>query len=850
MQNAIKHLLGPLTGIFLFSASLWVLHHLLAEYHYPQIVAAVRALTQVEVASGIALTALSYLILSLYDLLAVHYVNQSLPWRKVGFAALVTYAFSNAIGLSVLTSGSVRYRLYASWGFSPLEIAKIVLFCTVTLWLGLLTTGGVLLLFAPIPLPPSLHLPDRRLLGLLFLGLPIAYFLLSVLRRGPLRIRDLELAIPSPGLVLAQVTVGILDWTIAGTILFTLLPSIVPLGLADFLGLYLIAQAVSLISHVPGGLGVFESVILLMLTAWIPASVAFGALLAYRLIYYLLPLLVAALALGIFEGRRHRRRLAELSQQVAPWVLILLPHLFALLALISGAVLLFSAATPAVMSRMEWLERLVPLPVVEISHFLASLIGMALLLLGRGLQRRLDAAWLLTAILLALGIVASLLKGGDYEEAIILAVMLGALLPSRREFYRKSSLLNQPLTAGWITSIALILICAVWLVFFSYKHIEYSNELWWRFSFSEGHAPRSLRAMVGVFTLALLFALARLLRFAPMEAVPPGRAELPRLRELVANSRETYAHLALLSDKSLLFSDDRRGFIMYGVEGNSYVAMGDPVAPPEQARELAWRFRELCEYHGGWSVFYQIGRQNLDLYIDLGVNLLKIGEEARVPLAAFSLEGKSRKNLRNLKNKLENEQIRFQIAPPEAISALLPELKGVSDGWLRGKNTREKRFSLGFFDDEYLQLCPVALVRQGEEIMAFANLWLGNDRWEASVDLMRHRPDAPHGIMDYLLTELMLWSKQEGYLWFNLGMAPLSGLQNRSLAPLWNRLGALIFGYGGHFYNFRGVRQYKEKFDPHWEPRYLAIPADASLPRILINLASLIAGGATGTVRK
>ena len=137
MQNAIKHLLGPLTGIFLFSASLWVLHHLLAEYHYPQIVAAVRALTQVEVASGIALTALSYLILSLYDLLAVHYVNQSLPWRKVGFAALVTYAFSNAIGLSVLTSGSVRYRLYGSWGFSPLEIAKIVLFCTVTLWLGL-----------------------------------------------------------------------------------------------------------------------------------------------------------------------------------------------------------------------------------------------------------------------------------------------------------------------------------------------------------------------------------------------------------------------------------------------------------------------------------------------------------------------------------------------------------------------------------------------------------------------------------------------------------------------------------------------------------------------------------------
>ena len=850
MQKAVKQLLGPLTAIFLFSASLWILHHLLEEYRYPEIVAAVRALNTGQVVSAIALTVLSYLILSLYDLLAIRYVNRSLPWTKASFAALVSYAFSNTVGLSVLTSGSVRYRLYAAWGFPPLDIAKIVLFCAVTLWLGILTTGGALLLFAPIPLPASLHLPSSQFFGWLFLGPPIVYLLLSASRRGRLRIRDLEFAVPDTGLALAQMAVGVLDWTIAGTILFALLPHTMPLGLANFLGLYLIAQAIGLISHVPGGLGVFESVILLMLAPWVPAADAFGVLVAYRLIYYLLPLLVAALALGIFEGRRYRRQVAELSKQVAPWILILLPHLFALLALVSGAVLLFSAATPAVMSRMAWLEKVVPLPVVEISHFLASLVGMGLLLLGRGLQRRLDAAWLVTVILLALGIVVSLLKGGDYEEATILAVMLAALLPSRREFYRKSSLLNQPLTAGWGTSIILILICTVWLVFFSYKHIEYSNELWWTFSFSEGHAPRSLRAMVGVFALALLFALARLLRSAPIEAVLPKKTELPQLRELVASSRETYAHLALLGDKSLLFSEDRRCFIMYGAEGNSYVAMGDPVGPPEQKRELAWQFRELCEYHGGWSVFYQVGPQNLDLYIELGLNLLKIGEEARVPLASCSLEGKSHKNLRNLKSKLEKEEIRFQISPPDTVSALLPELKRASDAWLAEKNTREKRFSLGFFDGDYLKFCPVALIRQRDRIVAFANLWLGNDRWEASVDLMRHHPDAPHGVMDYLFTELMLWSKEEGYRWFNLGMAPLSGLQNRSLAPLWNRAGALIFGHGGHFYNFQGVRQYKEKFDPLWESRYLAIPATAPLPRILISLSTLIAGGIKGVVKK
>jgi phosphatidylglycerol lysyltransferase len=183
----------------------------------------------------------------------------------------------------------------------------------------------------------------------------------------------------------------------------------------------------------------------------------------------------------------------------------------------------------------------------------------------------------------------------------------------------------------------------------------------------------------------------------------------------------------------------------------------------------------------------------------------------------------------------------------------MPELEEISEEWLRAKSTREKGFSLGAFDPEYLKRLPMALVRRGDRIVAFANLWPGGDKEELSIDLMRHREDAPFGIMDYLFLELMLWGNAEGYRWFNLGMAPLAGLEARALAPLWSRLGALVFRHGEHFYNFQGLRHYKDKFDPVWEPRYLACPGGLGglvLPRVLADVAALISGGFRGVVAK
>jgi phosphatidylglycerol lysyltransferase len=187
---------------------------------------------------------------------------------------------------------------------------------------------------------------------------------------------------------------------------------------------------------------------------------------------------------------------------------------------------------------------------------------------------------------------------------------------------------------------------------------------------------------------------------------------------------------------------------------------------------------------------------------------------------------------------------------PESVPSHLNELKKISDAWLTEKSTREKGFSLGFFQPDYIRRCPVALVIRNERIEAFANLWTGAQLEELSLDLMRYLPEAAEGVMEFLFICLMLWGKEQGYRWFNLGMAPFSGLENRALAPLWNRLGAFVFRHGEHFYNFQGLRQYKEKFDPQWRPKYLASPGGLALPQIFANLATLISGGVKGVVAK
>jgi phosphatidylglycerol lysyltransferase len=238
-----------------------------------------------------------------------------------------------------------------------------------------------------------------------------------------------------------------------------------------------------------------------------------------------------------------------------------------------------------------------------------------------------------------------------------------------------------------------------------------------------------------------------------------------------------------------------------------------------------------------------VPKEQLHHYADFGLAFVKLGEEARVNLEKFTLAGSDAAKFRQVIRRLEKDGATFRLISAENVPAVLDDLRAVSDDWLKEKSTAEKGFSLGFFDEEYLARFPVAVVERDGQIVAFANLWPGPCREELSVDLMRFHRSAPKNVMEALFVHLMKWGKDEGYRWFALGMAPMSGFESSPVAPLWARVGAFLYDHGQAVYNFQGLRLYKDKFNPEWDSRYLAYPGGLRLPRILADVSALVAGG-------
>jgi len=429
----------------------------------------------------------------------------------------------------------------------------------------------------------------------------------------------------------------------------------------------------------------------------------------------------------------------------------------------------------------------------------------------------------------------------------LLSVLL-ILLPARREFFRPAALTGEPLSIDWLLGVGMVFAATLWLGLFAYRDVALFDELWWEFTL-RGDASRFLRGSVGAAAVLLVFAVARLLGTPESEEVAEGDALTPEVEAITEASPRADARLVYLGDKRILLSEGARAFIMFGVERRSWVSMGDPVGDPAAFGDLVWKFRTRTYRHGGWPVFYQATAACLPLYVDAGLSVLKLGEAAVVDAQAFGLEGGKRAGMRKTVRKVENAGASFEVLTREDVPAALPRFREISDAWLAAKGTREKSFSLGAFSEAYVARFPHAIVRYQGRIVAFGNLWLGAERHEFSLDLMRYDPEvAPEGIMQYLFAQSLLWGKERGYRRFSLGMAPLSGLEGGPMAPLATRLGAALFRHGEHFYNFQGLRAYKEKFDPEWEARYLASPGKLALPRILAGVTTLVSGGMRGAM--
>lgn len=840
-------LLGLALMLLVFGAAVYVIHEMAHEIDLKQLWVSLKATAPINIAYALLATMASYTAMFGYDLCGTRYAGIKLPISKIFPISFCAFGLGNTIGFGSLASGAVRYRLYTAFGVTPEEIGKIVAFIMFGFGMGIGAVGGLGLLFEANSAAPLLHVSARLLIvaALIFLGLFVS-LLLWAGSGAEVKVGKMTFRLPTPALLSLQLPISILDLVTAAGTLWFLLPNS-NLSFMTFASFYALAIALGIISHVPGGLGVFESAMLFLLKDKIPTADLAAALVGYRFIYYFVPFLMAVVWLG-WQEARSLQKLVRHNAILASWRRVA-PDVLGILIFLTGAVLLISGVVPAGHRQLSTLGDWLPLPLQEGAHFLSSLGGLGLIILAQGLRWRSNLAWAAVTIIIALNIPLALAKGLAVTEASLYAVALLLLLSSRRAFYRPAGLLSVPFDLSWWLTVLATLGGMVWLLFFAYQHVEYSSDLWWQFENLQ-EAPRSLRAALGVAIAFSGFGLMLLLRPTPRTLAQPDVASLERAAAIVRQQRTTDAGLALTGDKYLLFSDSGNSFIMYGAQRRSWIALYDPIGPFEEAQELIWKFREAADRAGARPAFYEASADYLPLYIDAGFTVLRLGEQAFVKLANFDLNQPALRSVRQTFNRAERDGLSLDFIDAAEVPAQIGMLRGISDAWLAQHRAREKGFSLGRFDPAYVRRNTVAVVRYKGEAVAFATMLLTDKLDEVSIDLMRHAPSAPRNTMDFLFISLIREFQQRGYGYFNLGMAPLAGLTNNPLAPLWHRLGRRFYLYGERFYNFQGLRAYKDKYNPLWQPRYLATLSGSNPYLVLADITKLVAGGWKGAIGK
>jgi len=803
-----------------------------------------------------AVALIGVLAMTLYDWQASRLLKLKFAPAVLVRNAWIANTFNNVIGFSGLAGSGIRLLLTGesigvanAVSFSALILFSVPLGLAVLCWPVLWTAGDEL---RRLPLPTWL--------GYLALAGFAAYFpaYFFILRRGLVAsVAGIPGKLSFPGLFVMTL-VSTLDWLLAALVLaLAMQASGVPLHWPAFLSAFILAGALGILSLVPGGLGVFEVSMVMLMAPFTPSTEPLvSGVLIYRVCYFVVPWII-----GIFVGAgrlaldkpwqhlalvRQWRATGALSFVRIPLAVlaVLGVRVLAYLTFFAGVILLASAAFPTLADRLEVLSRYVPDIAIEFSHSLSVVAGVLLIAVSRGIAQQVRSAYRLAQALLIAGAVFSLAKGIDYEEAGAMLLVALLLRTQAARFYRESYPLMSAQGMNWLLAMGLAVAGFAWLGGWVHGPVFTNPDLLFHLD-AEPDATRFVRGLVvalGVVTGLIAWSLYRAPRAA---CARPGAQEIAEVETVLdRHGGSGFSHLFFSGDKCLYWSSDRTAFIQFGQIRDRLVALGDPCGNPAAFRDAIIGFREFADRRNLVPCFYEVEDRNLHQYHDAGFALFKLGEMAIIDLAGFTLTGKRGEAVRHSVNRAKRDGVQFEMLHPPYSAELWPQLRVVSDAWLSARHSAEKGFSLGRFDEAYLARSEIVVVRRDNRIVAFASLmpdYASHD--ELSIDLMRHVADMTPGTMEFLFANILEYAREAGYHHFNLGVAPLAGVGTTRYARAGERVARIAYEYGNRFYNYKGLRGFKEKFHPQWRGTYLAYPLLTPLPALLIDTAALVAGG-------
>jgi len=614
-----------------------------------------------------------------------------------------------------------------------------------------------------------------------------------------------------------------------------------------------------IVSITPQGIGIVEGMMALVFTSLgIPGAAATTVALVFRGLTFWLPML-----LGFFAIQRLGNFAPSQRAQTSIWGV----RFAAILVAGMGILNVLSAVTPSLSSHLSRIESYSPFTIQHGGHLTAALSGFALLALARNLSRRKRVAWFLTIAVLLTSAASHLIKGQNYIETLLAFGLAILLWRMRYNFHAQS---DPPSIRQGLRLLAgsMLFTLAYGVTGFYLLDHHYS------INFGFGAALRQTIVMFtqfydpgltpithfgryfanSIYVIgAVTFGYAGLMLLRPvLIRQPASEEERQRARKIIEEyGHSSLAFFLLLKDKRYFFTPGD-SVIGYAQIGRSAVVLGDPIGPPADQAQAVHAFKTFAQKNDWMPVFYQTLPETLPVYKQAGFDALHIGDEGIVALQTFSMEGKAGKPLRTPMNRLVKSGHSFHIYQPPIPESVFEELRFVSDEWLTNMHGREKRFSLGWFEEDYIRSAQIGVIHNAEGmIMAFANIVPEFLASEITIDLMRHRQGIEPGSMEFLFVSLFQWARQQGYESFNLGLSALSGIGEKQGDPAIERLMHFIYENVNQFYNFKGLHAFKQKFQPSWSPRYLIYPGTPDLAQawLAVVRANSGAGEIPGSIR-
>lgn len=790
--------------------------------------------------------------MTLYDYAIIRHFKHSIkPWLFFNIA-FVANTLNNLLGMGGLSGAAARTVLLRKNNVSlNLSIYYNLLLAPATpTGLSLL---GLVVLFWP-------GVTQRLLLSYpwLYLGvagvvliLPLFFFSDRIIDKTAMKTEDMAIH-RDVKVKLQLVLVSLIEWLAAFLFFYYVCIIYCPnIHFTAILCIYTLAAIAGIMSFLPGGLGSFDVVALLGLQlAGMDVSLAAAVLILFRVFFFIVPTLLGVLSLvanltmdrveRLFPGAQLMKMgLINTTVRYYKTYGDFINTLVSMLVFAAGGVLLISSIRPGLSERLSALAFVLPASVSTFARLAAVIIGFMLCVLAVEVLYKVHRAHVLTFALLISGILVTLLKGLDFEEAVFLFIVLLLLRLAKPNLYRYSV----PVRLSKFFLVAALGLASI----FAYYAI--AGKIWVAFLAHKGalHAITAIGGKImaqaivtfvifGIF-LVFLYVMKR-----PLEKderfTPP---DFDKLSEFLDTSKgTTFTHLLYLGDKNIYWAAEGQVALSYAKFHNQVVVLGDPIGNEALFSVAIQEFQAFLDKYGFEAVFYEISEKYLSTYHDNGYYFFKLGEEAVVDVSAFSMAGGDKRNMRNTYNSFSKKGFIVEILDPPYDNSFMADCREVSREWL-GKR-KEMGFSLGWFNESYLQRSQIAQLRAPDgQLLAFVSLMPGyNGGQTVATDLMRFRKELPHGAMDYLMLSLMLKLQEMGTLNFNMGMAPLSNVGNTPYSHSREKLARVVYHFGKFFYSFEGLRKYKEKFGPQWKPRYLAYPQLTSLPATLLEISMLV----------